>query len=333
MKKKLVRAVQETAKREGLFHYNQRILIACSGGPDSLALLYCLADLRRDWQFELGAICIDHGLRVESKDEVELVRTHANTLGISFYTYAEDVQALALARNESVETAGRYIRYYHFQEVAQAHEYEAIAVAHHKDDQAETILAHLIRGSGARGAGGMKYKAGNIIRPMLDVTKRDIEDYLALIGVDAAIDKTNFETDYQRNKIRWHIIPELKKINPNVVESLTRFGQNMQMDEAYLQEQVKSWWQKILISEDPLVINRTQMRLLPCALERRMWPHIWEYLKMKNDIKGLPQLEQTHIVQLMNISASHEPKEFALGKVKVFARYDKIQVGQIITNQ
>ena len=226
--KALIRRVNHTLKLHKLFPEYSRILIACSGGPDSMALLHLLQDIaaHRHTKYKLGIAIVDHSIRPESKDEVLWLRNQVDALGLSFYTTTFDVPALSKDLKLSEETVGRQVRYQWLNEIAHSEGYDYIAVAHHKDDQAESILAHLIRGAGLNGLTGMAVVSHDydipVIRPLLDVTKEELLAYLADRKLTYCIDSTNDDIRYQRNRIRHRIIPELESINPNVVDAIAR---------------------------------------------------------------------------------------------------------------
>ena len=146
--KALIRTVNHTLKSHNLFPENSRILVACSGGPDSMALLHLLKDIaiHRHTMYEIGVAIVDHCIRPESKEEVLWLQQQLEDLGLPFYSATFDVPRLSKEQKVSEETMGRQVRYQWLTEVAKSKNYDYIAVAHHKDDQAESILAHIIRG-------------------------------------------------------------------------------------------------------------------------------------------------------------------------------------------
>lgn len=185
--KELIRTINHTLKSHNLFPENSRILVACSGGPDSMALLYLLQDIatHRHTTYKIGVAIVDHCIRPESKDEVLWLQHQVEELGLPFYSATFDVPHLSKEHKKSEETIGRQVRYQWLNEIAQSEGYDYISVAHHKDDQAESILAHIIRGSGLNGLTGMSVVQSEyaipVVRPLLDVTK---ENLLAYIGTD-----------------------------------------------------------------------------------------------------------------------------------------------------
>ncbi|WP_255415380.1 tRNA lysidine(34) synthetase TilS [Veillonella sp. AM51-8BH] len=163
--KELIRTINHTLKSHNLFPENSRILVACSGGPDSMALLHLLKDIaiHRHTTYEIGVAIVDHCIRPESKEEVLWLQHQVEALGLPFYSATFDVPRLSKEQKMSEETMGRQVRYQWLTEVAKSENYDYIAVAHHKDDQAESILAHIIRGSGLNGLAGMSVVALNML--------------------------------------------------------------------------------------------------------------------------------------------------------------------------
>lgn len=229
---------------------NSSVLIACSGGPDSVGLLFWLAQFKNKephTNLRLGIAIVDHSLRAESKAEVELVKCYGAQLQLPVYVKVIDAQQEADKAKKSVETISRELRYEFFHQIMATEGYEYLATAHHLDDQAETILSHLLRGSGSKGLTGMYPVMDYKWRPFLGVTKQDILDFVNELGLQFALDKTNDEPLYRRNKLRLEGIPYLRQYNPNLTETLGRLGEAMQADETYLTDQAMEAMQSILI--------------------------------------------------------------------------------------
>lgn len=210
---------------------NKKVAVAVSGGSDSVALLDMLVRASEKNGIKLSVINIDHGIREESKEDSAFVKRLAESYGLPFYGYTVDSPAYAKQNKLSEETAARILRYKVFDEFSDS---EVIALAHHMSDQAESILMHILRGSGAKGAVGMKEVNGKYVRPLLDTSKEEIESYVESNGLKFVVDKTNFQNDKTRNFLRNVVFPELKKVNPRVVENICRFGKNIEGDQIAL---------------------------------------------------------------------------------------------------
>ncbi len=325
--KALIRSVNHTLKLHKLFPENSRILVACSGGPDSMALLHLLQDIanHRHTKYELGVAIVDHSIRSESKDEVLWLQNQVESLGLPFYTATFDVPRLSKDQKLSEETVGRQVRYQWLTEIAQSEGYDYIAVAHHKDDQAESILAHLIRGTGLNGLTGMAVVSYDytvpVIRPLLDVTKSELLDYLADRDLTYCIDSTNDDISYQRNRIRHRIIPELEFINPNVVDAIVRLGISVDEDLAVISNLTAQAFERlVIIDKGTMNLSRKALRKEPLAIQRRLWQ------RLVSSIDSDITLTTAHQEQLLAIVNTGEAKTFTIKSIKVTAQCDTIKV-------
>ena len=208
-------------RQYSLFSQGDRIAVGVSGGADSVALLRFLAALRPQFGWDLVVCHIHHGLRGAEADRDEcFVRALAEQLGLPCAVSRIDAAALALRDHISVEEAGRTARYVFFAQTAG--EGGRIATAHTLDDSIETVLMNLVRGTGLRGLCGIPRIRGNIVRPLLDCTRAEVEDYLGALGQPYCTDSTNLTDDYTRNRIRHDILPRLCELNPNFPGAMAR---------------------------------------------------------------------------------------------------------------
>lgn len=208
-------------RQYSLFSQGDRIAVGVSGGADSVALLRFLAALRPQFGWDLVVCHIHHGLRGAEADRDEcFVRALAEQLGLPCAVSRIDAAALALRDHISVEEAGRMARYAFFAQTAG--EGGRIATAHTLDDSIETVLMNLVRGTGLRGLCGIPRTRGNIVRPLLDCTRAEVEDYLGALGQPYCTDSTNLTDDYTRNRIRHDILPRLCALNPNFPGAMAR---------------------------------------------------------------------------------------------------------------
>ena len=208
-------------RQYSLFSQGDRIAVGVSGGADSVALLRFLAALRPQFGWDLVVCHIHHGLRAAEADRDEhFVRALAEQLGLPCAVSRIDAAAIALRDHISVEEAGRMARYAFFAQTAG--EGGRIATAHTLDDSIETVLMNLVRGTGLRGLCGIPRIRGNIVRPLLDCTRAEVEDYLGALGQPYCTDSTNLTDDYTRNRIRHDIIPRLCALNPNFPGAMAR---------------------------------------------------------------------------------------------------------------
>ena len=223
---------------------NSHVIVGVSGGADSVCLLKLLKEYEKQQDFQLYAVHVNHHIRGEEavRDE-EFSKAVCQKQGIPFTVFHYNVPQIAAESKLSLEEAGRNIRREAFSEAIKNIKMpgkKIIALAHHENDNAETVLHNLMRGTGAAGLGGIRPVAGEnreYIRPLLFVKRKEIEIYLKEQGISWVTDSTNMEMEYTRNKIRHQIIPMMEEINPQAVSCIGRAAENMWKIEEYLQEQ------------------------------------------------------------------------------------------------
>lgn len=201
-----------------------KVIVGFSGGADSVALLHILHSI--DYEC-IAAHCNFHLRDEESERDEQFAIAYAASLSIPFFKQDFDTLAIAKERGISIEMAARDLRYEWFEELRKRHHAVAIAVAHHQDDSMETLLLNLIRGTGIRGLTGIKPRAGNIIRPLLCVSKQEILQFAVQKKLNFVTDSSNLQPDFTRNKIRLQLIPLLETINPSVREALLQTAYNL----------------------------------------------------------------------------------------------------------
>ena len=218
-----------------------------------MAMLNILNELKKDSiiDFEFSVAHINHMIREEAKDDEDYVKEYCNQNGIDFYSKSIDVKKLANNNKVGTEEAGRYVRYKFFDEVLEKTSSNKIAIAHNKNDKAETIIMNIMRGSGITGLRGIEPKRRKYIRPLIECERFEIEDYCEKEKLNPRIDKTNFENTYTRNKIRNIVIPYVKReFNPNIIETLNRLSELVADEENYIEKQVKKIYKEVLIFEN-----------------------------------------------------------------------------------
>ncbi len=235
MEEKVLAYIQE----QGMIRAGDRIIVGLSGGADSVALFTILCHLRPKLQFELCAVHVNHELRGEDAEEDErFVRELCRKRGIDCFVFHRDVAALAAERGIGTEEAGRLARQEAFATQMREWNGTKLALAHHRNDQAETLLHHLCRGSGLTGLCGIRPVAGTKISPLLCVERREIEQYLKEQGIGWRTDESNGDLAYTRNRIRGEILPLLTQdVNPQSVRHMAQAAERFQYIEAYLRGQ------------------------------------------------------------------------------------------------
>lgn len=221
------------------FCANCRYALAVSGGIDSMVMLHKTAHSEDANNFFV--VTVNHGIRPEAASDCRFVADYCAELGVECRIFEVDVPAYAAEHKLSVETAARILRYRVFDGL----DCDFVCLAHNADDNAETVLMHIIRGSGAKGASGMKYRNGKYLRPLLNETREQIEQYAREHNVPHVEDSTNNDIDYTRNFIRRKVMPLLQQLNPAVKQNILRFAQNISGDDACLTAQAQQKMQKV----------------------------------------------------------------------------------------
>ena len=223
------------------------LIVAVSGGADSLALADLLHRSQRRFRLDLCIAHFEHGLRgEESLADAEFVKKFAADRGIKCIVESGDVKSFAEAQKLSVETAARELRHKFLESVRQRLNFDLIALAHHADDQAETILMRILRGTGSVGLSAMQSKSGKLLRPLLNFRKSELEAYCEQRNISPRIDSTNFELDATRNKIRLDLLPMLSQYNPLIVETLCRLGEVSASDSEFITQEAQKIFPKAI---------------------------------------------------------------------------------------
>ena len=315
------RKVWRYIKEHSLIETGDRIVVAVSGGPDSLCLLHLLNKFSGSMSLDLVVAHMNHGMRPEADDEADLVQDLAAAFSLPFYKKKESVVKFAAEKNLSVEEAGRDLRYRFLQEVALRSAAAKIAVGHHRDDQAETVLFNLLRGAGPDGLAGMlpcrSLGKTKLIRPLLNLSRRETEAYCRENGLKPALDPTNRQTGYTRNRIRLELLPHLEeKYNPRVKEALARLSSLAAEDRRYLRDQTARALKFVSRAQgNRMIISKDRLNILPQALRSRAARLALERYAMGG------QVEWTHVQSLLSLAKeTGADREIALpGKAKLYS--------------
>lgn len=254
-----------------LIENGDTIIVGASGGPDSQFMIYMLNSLKSQIDFEIILAHLNHLHRKEARNDENLVRKTAEELNLKFFTRARSMDDYAVKYKISSEDAGRRLRYEFFNDLAKEYKNPKIAVAHNKDDQAETVLMRIIRGTGLDGLRAMDYKTGNIIRPILNIKKSEIMDFLDSKNISYAIDHTNFENDYTRNKVRLDIIPQLEQINPKAIDQIYSLSELARDDLSILDRVIDEKFNDIAkANQDKILFDKDKFDRTDRAILRRI---------------------------------------------------------------
>jgi len=273
-------------KRHDLLKPHTTLLIGVSGGPDSMALLYYLNTRKYEWDLHLIVVSVDHGLRGEaSREDVDYVKAFCFEHNIAFHNTSVDVPAFKRKHKLGTQQAAREMRYAFFCEQMKEHQADYLVLGHHGDDQIETMLMRLTRISNPDSLNGIplrrEFATGQIIRPLLAVTKKEIEAYCKEKGITPRRDPSNEEDVYTRNYFRMHLSPLLKEQNPNLHRSIQKLSEAITADTHYLNQQAKKAFESIVrIANKPKQVECSIILLkkYPFALQRRVFHLILNYL-------------------------------------------------------
>ncbi len=207
-----------------LLEERDKVLLSVSGGPDSVALVYLICALKRDFDLEVGCFHLNHCLREDASAEAEFVRRLCSGLGLRLSQKVVDVGDVACREGLTIEEAGRKVRYELLKGIALAEGYTKIATGHHMDDLAETVLLRIARGCGLRGLRGVLVKQDIIVRPLLCLTKEEIKAYLLERGLEWVEDETNYDRRIPRNRVRQDILPVLEELYPGAKKHIAQLA-------------------------------------------------------------------------------------------------------------
>lgn len=275
-----------------------RVLIGLSGGPDSVCLLTILNHLKADLGITVSAVYIDHGLRPDEVPvEIDFCRDICGTMEIPFHVRQIDVKEYAVEMRLSKQEAARELRYRVFENIRTGSDITKIALGHNADDQMETIFMRLVRGTGPSGLSGMRPVRGAIIRPLIESPRSDIEAYLDTEGIGYMVDSSNLRDEYIRNRIRHAVVPVLKAINLDVVNTISKTAEIVRDEEHYFD----------------ILVNKTLIKLLSRKTDRRIEIFLVPLLSMEtvilrrvlrraiDETKGLRGIGFLHIEELISL--------------------------------
>ena len=315
----IIAAAAAAIRDHGLIEEGQRVVAGVSGGADSVALLLCLAQLAPRLGFSLCVAHLNHGIRgAAAEADMAFVAELCKEHNLPFFAGRADAPGLARARGRGLEEAARHARFAFLEEARRHFQGDKIALAHHMEDQAETVLLHLFRGSGLTGLCGMAYAQGAVIRPLLGCHRRDIEAFLAAQGQPFCTDASNAQAEAAlRNRVRLELLPYLAaRFNPEVVEALCRTAALAGTDAAYLQAQAV---QALAAARRADGYDCAALAALPEALRSRA-------LALALEERGGRDLCQTHIRLLESLLQAPTGSHLDLPGVRADREYGLLRL-------
>lgn len=277
-----------------LFERGHLVVVGVSGGADSMALLHILNSLRNRLEIKLQVAHLNHGLRgEEAREDASFVEAAAQALGIPCTVSEANVAEIARQGKLSIEEAARQARYEFLFQVANEVGGDRIAVAHNADDQAETLLIHLLHGTGPEGLAGMKPVSGLVVRPLLEIRRREIENYCLTSRIPFRTDSSNFDLTFLRNRIRHQLIPVLTEYNPNIVENLVRTAEIIRGENDYMDGEVLSATSEVLkVTGEKICLEESVFSGLDLAIQRRLIRQVYRQLLGKDAALDFSHVER-----------------------------------------
>ena len=277
MREPVLEQIQRTITAQRLLRVGARIVVGVSGGADSVALLYALKRLRAAWKLHVHVAHLDHGLRDASSADATFVRELSLRWRLPVTIEHRDVSAMCAREGWSLEDGARRIRYQFLLDVARRQRAETVALAHTADDQAETVLMRLIRGTGLLGLGAIPIKRPLeevwVVRPLLEVWRREILEWLEQERLTYRDDASNRDSRFVRNRIRLELLPLLEReYNPNIKGTLTQLAEQSRWDYAFLQAAAARQWKRTVKVQPPerVVVSIAAFERQPNALQRQL---------------------------------------------------------------
>ena len=265
--------VRAYVKEHHMLSKQDKVILGVSGGADSICLLFMLLELKKEMSFSLAAVHVHHGIRGESADADEkFVEEICKQHKIELFSFHENVKEYAKENALTEEEAGREVRRKIFQKVLRERQGTKIALAHHKNDNVETVLWNLCRGTGIKGMGGILPVSGNYIRPLLCLKREEIEKYLQVNHIDYCTDETNLLNDYTRNRIRNQVIPYLEEqVNAQAVNHMADAIENIRLFNEYIEQEVEKYVKScIFCDDDKCIINKSKYEEIPKVFQKNI---------------------------------------------------------------
>lgn len=301
VEKKILKTVRQTIAAHRMLAAGDSVLIAVSGGADSVALAYVLHSLAADYRLRMAIAHLNHGLRRQDAErDAEFAADIARRLDLPFYKGKKDVRQFQQSAHLSLEEAARKLRYRFLREISTRCGYNKIAVGHHSNDNAELVLMNLLRGSGPLGLSGIApVRDGKIVRPLIDLKRCEIDDYIAARKLAFVTDASNADLSISRNRIRHRLIPELEKsYNPATVETLNRLAAIMRAENLWFENILSKDFNNCLAVKGPGTVSIDLVRFegLAAAVRRRILRRA--ILSAKTDLR---RITLAHVDAVLNL--------------------------------
>lgn len=289
--------VLEFMEQHHMIKEGERILVAVSGGADSMCLLLVLFQLCTTQKFEICVVHVEHGIRgKESEEDAQFVENFCKMHKIPCKVYHCKAEKYAKEHKMTVEEGARELRYGYFKEAAKEFSADKIAVAHHQNDSAETMLFHLARGTDLKGLCGILPVRENVIRPLLCVERREIEAYLKEQGQAYCMDETNKELEYSRNRIRHQVLPELVQINQQAIGHMNQVAEKAQELEELVEQLTREAWERCVCEKDNDILVSERLRKEKYLIQKKVL-----YQAITRRAGSSKDISNVHVCQVLEL--------------------------------
>lgn len=319
--------VLKTIEKYNLIKPEDKIVIGVSGGPDSICLLHILNTLKNKINFEIYVAHINHMIREIADEETEYVQKTCEKLNVECYVKKVNVIEIAKKEKKGTEETGRNIRYDFFNEIAKKVGANKIATAHNKNDKVETVILNILRGSGLSGLKGIESKRNEkYIRPLIEIERKEIEEYCKKYKLEPKIDETNSENIYTRNKIRNTVIPYIKQeFNPNIIQTINRLSELVAEENEFIEKITIQKFNEIQIKNKEetktITLDLKKFNNLELVIKKRI------ILYTINKVLGsIQQIEKTNIDDIVKLCERNIGNKFLMPtkKIKILIKNKKI---------
>lgn len=315
---KILKKVKRTIEKYQLLKQGDKVLVAFSGGKDSVCLLYILYLLKEKFNLNLIAFHLNHLLRSkEAKRDEEFCKEFCKKLNIPIIIKRRDVKKYSKKYNLSIEEAGHKLRYYYYEKIAQKEKCQKIALAHTASDNAETIFLSLIYGQSLGRIAGILPKRDKIIRPLIDLTTEEVLSFLKENNLSYVEDSSNRDLKIPRNYLRNVIIPNLKKLNPNLEKTLRQVSEILFSENRYLETETDKIYNLLIKKENgDILIPKKNFVNLSSALKRRIIKKIF------------PEANFNQVEEIVNLTTKQTGKKISLNNYIIYNEYDYLRIGK-----
>ncbi|HMK44145.1 MAG TPA: tRNA lysidine(34) synthetase TilS [Dissulfurispiraceae bacterium] len=317
--------IRATIAKYDLIRTGDHVLVGLSGGPDSVCLLTALDRLKPPYNLTLTAVYLDHGLRPgETPAEKDFCSDLCGSLAVPFLTRNLNVIEHGALHKMSIQESGRELRYRAFQEIAAEISAAKIALGHHADDQAETMLMRLFRGTGPSGMAGIPPVRKNIIRPLIETERHHIEAFLDADGIAFMVDSSNLRNDYLRNKLRHFVMPAVKQLNRDVIKTMCRTADICREEERYFEVLITKTLMKLISRKSATSIElfMTPMEAMDPVILRRL------LRRALDETRGLREIGFIHVEEIMHLikSAAAGDRIYLPGNCRAIKQYSTLLI-------